>query len=263
MQRIQGVGAGGAGRWRGQSPWAPGPTWSWAGGLSSLGGSFVDSLGFRAEVGHRRPGSFPQGLPARQLTRRDVCFPGHPGPCAGGRGWHPRLGPGVEAWLWWQERQEQVVGAVTGGQTLPDVGTRDAPSYYLMEAARSGGVESPRFCFCSCQLTFLSFSSLSPPCDEAPSAGRACLVLGSSEGAVRVPCDEGPAGQMDRLCVLTGSWRLFCASQGSTCPNAVSFRRPEQGVMVAPNVGRFAKLSLSQRLPEDLVRTRQSRVLMG
>lgn len=150
MQRIRGGGAGGAGRWRGQSPWAPGPMRSWAGGLSSL-----DSLGFRAEVGHRRPGSFPQGLPARQLTRRDVCSPGHPssrwatqGHVLGGGGWLQRLGPGVEAWLWWQERQEQVVGAVTGGQTLSDLGTRDAPSYYLMEAASSGGVESPRFCFC-------------------------------------------------------------------------------------------------------------------
>lgn len=164
------------------------------------------------------------------------------------------------------------------GQTLPDLGTRDAPSYYLMEAASSGGVEGPHFWFCvffnpkkhvqSSRATArvncsFSFSSLSPPRDEAPSARRACLLLGASEGAVRVPCDEGPAGQMNRLRVLTGSWRLFCASQGSTCPNVVSFRRPEQGVMVAPNVGRYAKLSPSQRLPEDLVRTRQSRVLMG
>ena len=133
---------------------APGPTQSWAGGLSSLGGSSLTPLasGQKWATGDQGPSL---KVSPRQLTQRDVCSPSHPGSrwateghVLGGRGWHQRLGPEVEAWLWWQERQEQVVGAMTGGQTLPDLGTRDAPSYYLMEAARSGGVESPRFCFC-------------------------------------------------------------------------------------------------------------------
>lgn len=75
-------------------------------------------------------------VPSRLLSAPRQLPSGRAGPRASG-----------ERCLGWRWLPRGVQPMRAGGQLLPALGAGDTPSYHLMEAARSGGVESARFIF--------------------------------------------------------------------------------------------------------------------
>lgn len=140
----------------------------------------------------------------------------------------PRLSPGFGGW-----RDEQVVGAVTRARHYPIWGPWTPPRT-PDGTTRSGGVESSLF-FLSprgmCRLLMSTavsfFFFIVYFSGERASAQRVRAHHWDPQTACprAGPLMRGPPGQAISLCSQRPGICsvLFCASQGSSCPNTVSF----------------------------------------
>lgn len=127
--------SGSGGGWGARLPWAVSPAHASFGGE----GRTRENVAF-LQVSPGQPVPYvtsAQGpVPSRLLSAPRRLPSGRAGPRASG-----------ERCLGWRWLPRGVQPMRAGGQLLPALGAGDAPSYHLMEAARSGGVESARFIF--------------------------------------------------------------------------------------------------------------------